>query len=218
MKIIKYMAVLATFGVLPMSLQAAPLYFNFTGGPTIADTLSFTSGGVTLDVVATTADGSNIMVSQNNNAGVGACMTATDCGRGLSDSPQLDSVGVSDEVLTFNISGGSLILDSFLFGAFNTSNSDRDNFILTVDGVDITGGAFNPGSNPWTVGNDFPNLVATSSFSFRAISAGDEISSFRITELYATENYATALPEPGTLGMLVFGLAAAGLIRRRKSY
>jgi hypothetical protein len=60
---------------------------------------------------------------------------------------------------------------------------------------------------------DFGTLVVNSSFSIRALEVNGVKSSFRITELYATK-----LPEPGTLGMILFGLAAIGLIRRRKSH
>jgi hypothetical protein len=213
MKVIKLIAVIATLGFMPVASYAMSLTFDFTGGPTIATSRSFTVDGVTLDVTAQRVDtNADIYVSQNLNAGIGACTTLTDCGRNLNtDSPQLDSDGV-DEVLSFAITGGSIVLDGFLFGAYNINNRDRDNFILTVDGVDITGGAFNPGANPWSVFADFGSVVATSSFSIRAISGVSNISSFRITELYATK-----LPEPGTLGMLLFGLAAVGLIRRRKS-
>jgi hypothetical protein len=212
MKAIKYVAALATLGIMPLSLHAMSLTYDFTGGPTIMAARSFTEGGVTLDVTAQTEFGDDIFVSQNMNAGIGACLTLTDCGANMGDTPQLDSVG-DDEILSFSVSGGSLILDGFLFGAYNITNPDRDNFELVVDGVSITSGAFNPGTNPWSVFADFGTLVVNSSFSIRALEVNGVKSSFRITELYATK-----LPEPGTLGMILFGLAAIGLIRRRKSH
>ncbi|MDH3512929.1 MAG: PEP-CTERM sorting domain-containing protein [Gammaproteobacteria bacterium] len=212
MKAIKLMTALATLGIMPLSLHAMSMAYDFTGGPAIMTARSFTEGGVTLDVTAQTEFGDDIFVSQNMNAGIGACLTLTDCGAGMADTPQLDSVG-PDEILSFSVSGGSLILDGFLFGAYNVTNLDRDNFELVVDGVSITNGAFNPGANPWSVFADFGTLVVNSSFSIRALEVNGVKSSFRITELYATK-----LAEPGTLGMLLFGLAAIGLIRRRKSH
>jgi hypothetical protein len=233
MKSLKYMTVLAAFGLVSMSAQAAHLNFNFQGGPTIGnlgEAFNFSVGGVTLSVTASLTDGSAIHVSQNNNAGIGACLTMLDCGRGLADSPQLDSVGEYDEVLTFAISGlaagEALVLEQFLFAAYNLSNPDRDNFIMTVDGAVLNnGGTFDPsgnaGANPWDVSVDFGTLMATSSFSIRATSHDGFLSSFRITELTAHlapyTGPPTALSEPGTLGMLLIGLGAAGFIRRRKT-
>jgi hypothetical protein len=219
MKAIKCLAALATLGIMPLSLHAMSLAYDFTGGPTIMTARSFTEGGVTLDVTAKTESGDDIFVSQNMNAGIGACLTLTDCGAGLADTPQLDSDG-PDEILRFDVTGGSLTIDSLLLSAYNTANPDRDNFELIVDGVSITGGPFSPfvsggGPNPylWDVFADFGTVTAKYYFEIRAWEVNNLKSSFRVTELYATK-----LPEPGTLGMILFGLAAIGLIRRRKSH
>lgn len=232
MKLLKRIAISLVIGLMPMSVFAAGLNFNFQGGPTIGtlgQAFHFTVGGVTLSVTASLADGSAIHVSQNNNAGIGACLTLLDCGTGLADSPQLDSLGAYDEILTFAISGlaagQGLVLEEFLFAAYNLSNPDRDNFIMSVDGVVLNnGGTFNPsgnaGANPWDVSVDFGTLMAASSFSIRATSHDGFISSFRITELTASiapyTGPPTPLTEPGTLGMLLMGFGTAAFIRRRK--
>lgn len=233
MKHLKRIAISLVIGVLPMSAFAAHLNFNFQGGPTIGalgQAFNFTVGGITLSVTASLSDGSAIHVSQNNNSGIGACTSITSCAITMTDSPQLDSTGVYEEILTFGISGlaagQGLVLNEFLFGAYNLSNPDRDNFIMSVDGVVLNnGGTFNPsgnaGANPWDVSVDFGTVIATSSFSIRATSHDGFNSSFRIKELLAhTAAYtgpATPLTEPGTLGMLLIGLGATGFMRRRKT-
>jgi hypothetical protein len=206
-------------GSMPVFAFAMSVTYDFNGGPTIANSLSFTSGGVTLDVTASTQAGNSIFVSQNLNGGLGACLTLTDCGRSLADSPQIDSVGPNEE-LHFALSGGSLQLDSFLFGAYNLTNSTIDNFRFYVDGVELTGGGVTKAAtNPWNLTNAFGGpVVANSSFSIRAISGGG-FSSFRISALYAnnapTAATATALAEPATIGLLGIGFLSMLLIRRR---
>ena len=130
------------------------------------------------------------------------------------DSAALDSVG-PDEVLSFAVAGASsgLRLDSFKFTYYDTNNDQLDNFIFIVDGVALNGGfAFHASvDDPWVVAVDFGEVVAYSSFAIRAVSTPTQPSSFRILEMNAT-----SLPEPATLSMLVFGLAAVGFMRRRK--
>ena len=220
MKRIKYIIVIAALGLMPMSLHAMSLHYSFSGSPggSIANTRMFSDSGVDLTVTAQKIeDGTSVegpaFISQNLS-GIGGCsvkeLTDFNCNT-AEDSTELDSSG-DDEVLSFAVAGASsgLLLNSFTFMYYDTNNDQHDNFIFTVDGVALNGGvAFHASAdNPWVVAVDFGEVVAYSSFSIRAISTPTSPSSFRILEMNATK-----LPEPGTLGMLVFGLAAVGFIR-----
>jgi hypothetical protein len=109
------------------------------------------------------------------------------------------------EILSFAISS-AIYLNGALFSDIDLTNPG-DSFYLFIDGSQY-GGLYNPLVNPF----DFGSILVNSSFAIHAYAGGDIVSSFRLTEIYAT-----ALPEPGTLGMLVFGLAVVGWIRRRQS-
>lgn len=177
----------------------------------------FTEGGVTLTVTGYRQNGSQELVSQNGQ-GLGVCKLSGNPSENCSNSGdgQIDSNDAQEELL-FEITGGQLILDKFLFAAFNTSNANRDNFRFWVDGVQYGQNAFKPGTNPWNVADNFGPLTAYSSFKFRAVAKNDKASSFRITQLDARAKTMQAVPEPSTLGLLGLGLLGFGVVRRRRA-
>jgi len=226
MKSIKHIAVILTLGVLPLSLQAMSLSYDFTDPSNIALVKMFPGAGVDIKVTAQQiADGTNIVstayVSQNGSGGIGVCSftSGTSCD-GSMDNTAIDSLG-PDEVLNFATSS-AIRVDTLWLTSYNTGTNNRDWFYFTVDGVTLNGGnAFkitgSGNDEPWDVSGFFgTSIVAQTSFSIRAVTTGtgDDArkASFRIKNMTATK-----LPEPGTLGMLLLGLAAIGFIRRRKS-
>jgi hypothetical protein len=196
-----------------LSSHATSLTFNFGVDGGIFDSRTFEDGGIQLDVTAWTEDGADIKISQTLSGGIGGCTTMLECGLSMADVdvPELDSDGL-EELLVFYTSE-EIYLDGLLFSGLNTV-PPGENFVLSVDGFIVD--TFNPDSNPFYFNG---GILVKSSFSIHATEVNNIPASFRLMQAYAhTDTYATALPEPGTLGMLVFGLAAVGLIRRRKSH
>jgi hypothetical protein len=210
MKGIKLIAVIAILGVMPLSSHAASLTFNFGADGGIFDSRTFENGGIQLDVTAWTEDTAKITISQTLS-GIGGCTSMLDCGLSMVDVPELDSDGL-EEIMYFAASE-AFYLDGLLFSGLDLV-PPGENFILSVDGLIVD--TFNPDENPFYFNG---GIYVQSSFSIHATEVNNIPASFRLMQAYAhTDTYATALPEPGTLGMLVFGLAAVGLIRRRKSH
>jgi hypothetical protein len=210
MKGIKLIAVIAILGVMPLSSHATSLTFDFGADGGIFDSRTFENGGIQLDVTAWTENTSKITISQTLS-GIGGCTTMQACGLSMADVPELDSDGL-EEIMYFAASE-AFYLDGLLFSGLDLV-PPGENFILSVDGLIVD--TFNPDSNPFYFNG---GIHVQSSFSIRATEVNNIPASFRLMQAYAhTDTYATALPEPGTLGMLVFGLAAVGLIRRRKSH
>lgn len=204
MKFTKHIAIIAALGLVPLSGNAASVAVDFTGPSMLAVQTNFVDSGYGFTVSAQAGDGSDIIVSQTWN-GVGACMNPSDCGASmLYDTPELDSA--PEEILHFE----SIYSGGFYLHGFDLFNLDsQDLLILTVDGIDV--GTFSPGSDPWFLDS---SIHVYNSFALRATSALGSFTSVRITSAFVG---VTPLTEPGTLGMLVFGLGAIGLIRRRKS-
>lgn len=195
------------------------LTYNFqTGLNDGLASMSFTEGGISLNVTAQTSIPSAALVTQNMSGGLGVCTeTIEDCTD--SGEKHLDGTGAM-ETLVFTIAGGGgLLLESFSFNAYTgtSANLYKDSFQFFVDGMEVTTGAFKPAvadistgdPNVWSVGGSFGQIVAYESFALKAINTNGKKSSFRVGALSAT-----IVPIPSTLALL--GLGVMGLMAKRR--
>jgi hypothetical protein len=214
MKVIKYIAIISAFGLMPFSVSAMSLTFDLAGaGPgfTLSDSLDFIANedsSYTINVIGQTVLDGDLTappyVSQNDD-GIGVCLTLTACTlQQITDSNDLDSVNPEEILRIANTSGSSFDLTGFMFDDI----TGADSFILMADGINY--GVITATSNPFSL---VSAVEVSQWFSLHAISGSGSSTSIQLSQIYAQT---TALPEPGTLGMLLFGLGAVGFIRRRK--
>ena len=196
---------LAIAAVLSLPVAASATTFTFGNGPD-SETYSDTVDGITLSASAGFYAGSTIQTTDADglfgrelgfsNAGIGV--------DGPADSEDIDG-RFRNDLLTFTFS------EKVNFKSVQFGNVDlNDDFDMFVDGVFVAPGEFNiAAQNPY----DLSGLVGTS-ISFGADDGGifTPADNFRIKSITVA-----AIPLPAGGLLLLTGLGAALVLRRRKS-
>lgn len=214
--------------------SADTITFDFTGAQggalgegSVGNTRTFTSGGITLTVTAwgyTFGASDNALAAAalgRYSTGLGVCNTTESC-----EDPQhqVDNVGAEDWVL-FQFSA-LVDVTSVRIDPFDTWDRDVSYFVgnagipLNLTGVTYAGlggvgfGAMQSDSasasslfRDVSINGGFANALLFGGF----LGGDDEDDRFKITSLTAT----TAVPEPGTMLLLVAGAGVLHRVRRR---